>query len=68
MKKVSTAVKWWKKQFSKELVLTKKSNEDVKNSTKYWIYNNIYVDDKVVVASLENITVWHIEIVISMLN
>ena len=47
MKKVSTAVKWWKKQFNKELVLTKKSNEDFKNSTKYWIYNNIYVDDNV---------------------
>ena len=36
-----------KKQFNKELVMAKKDNEDFKNSTKYWICNNDYIDTDV---------------------
>ena len=36
-----------KKHFSKELVITKKDNEDFKNSTKCWICDNGYVDHDV---------------------
>ena len=32
-----------KKHFNKELVMTKKDNEDVKNSTKCWICGDDYV-------------------------
>ena len=32
-----------KKHFKKELVMTKKHNEGFKNSTKRWIYDNVYV-------------------------
>ena len=31
-----------KKQFNKDLVVTKKDNEDFKNSTKYWICDHVY--------------------------
>ena len=34
-----------KKHFSKELVMTKKGNEDFKNSTKCWICEDDYIDD-----------------------
>ena len=33
-----------KKDFNKELVMTKTDNEDFKNSTKCWICDNSYVD------------------------
>ena len=33
------------KHFNKELVIAKKDGEDFKNSTKCWIYDNVYVDD-----------------------
>ena len=36
-----------KKYFNKELVMTKKDNEDFKNSTKCWICNNDYGDNDV---------------------
>ena len=32
-----------KKHFNKELVMTKKDNEDFENSTKYWICENDYI-------------------------
>ena len=44
-KKVNVAVTWWKKYFNKELVMTKKYNEDFKNSAKCWISNKNYVDN-----------------------
>ena len=34
-----------KKHFNKELLMTKKDNEDFKNSTKFWICDNTYVDN-----------------------
>ena len=33
-----------KKHFNKELAMTKKDNENFKNSAKCWIYDNDYVD------------------------
>ena len=36
-----------KKPFNKELVITKKVNEDLESSTKCWICNNDYVDNDV---------------------
>ena len=36
-----------KKNFNKELVMTKKSNEDFENSTKCWICDNDYIDNDV---------------------
>ena len=38
-----------KKHFNEELVMTKEDNEDFKNSTKCWIYDNVYVDNDVMV-------------------
>ena len=34
-----------KKHFNKKLLMTKKDNEDFKNSTKFWICDNTYVDN-----------------------
>ena len=36
-----------KKHFSKELVMTKKDNEDFEDSTKCWIYDNDYIDNDI---------------------
>ena len=36
-----------KKHFDKELVMTKKDNEDFKNSNVCWFCNNHYIDDNV---------------------
>ena len=36
-----------KKHFNKELVLTKDDNQDFKNSSKCWIYDNDYNDNDV---------------------
>ena len=36
-----------KRHFNKELVMTKKDNEDFKNSNKCWICANTYVDGDV---------------------
>ena len=33
-----------KKHFNKELVMTKEDNENFRNSTKWWIYDNDYID------------------------
>ena len=66
-----------KKHFNKELVATKKDNEDFGNSTKRWICDNDYIDNDVKVRDhylitgtdhYLNVEVLHIEIVISMLN
>ena len=36
-----------KKHFNNELVMTKKGNKDFKNSIKFWICDNNYVDGNV---------------------
>ena len=41
-----------KKHFNKELVMTKKDNDDFQNSTKCWIYDNDYIDTDVNLRSL----------------
>ena len=45
-----------KKQFNKELVMTRKDNEDFKNSAKCWICDNTYVDGDVKVKDHCHIT------------
>ena len=44
------------KHFNKELVMTKENNEDFKNSAKYWICDNDYVDNDVKVRDYHHIT------------
>ena len=41
-----------KRRFNKELGMTKEDNEDFKNSTKYWICDNVYIDNDVKVRDL----------------
>ena len=59
-----------KKHFNKELVITKKDNEDFENSTKYWICDNDYIDGDVEVRDHCHIIGKYKckEIVISMFN
>ena len=45
-----------KKHFNKELVMTKKDNEDFESFTKCWIYDNSYVDGDVKVRDHCHIT------------
>ena len=45
-----------KKHFNKELVMTKEDNENIKNSTKYWIFDNDYIDNDVKVRDHCHIT------------
>ena len=45
-----------KKKFNKELMMTKKGNEDFENSTKYWICDNDYIDNDVKVRDHCHIT------------
>ena len=45
-----------KEQFNKELVMTRKDNEDFKNSPKCWICDNTYVDGDVKVRDHCHIT------------
>ena len=45
-----------RKNFNKELVMTKEDNEDFKNSTKFWIFNNDYIDSDVKVRDHCRIT------------
>ena len=45
-----------KKHYKKELVMTKKYNEDFKNSTKYWICDNDYIAGDVKVRDNFHIT------------
>ena len=57
-----------KKHFNKKLVVTKIDNKSFKNSTKYWIYVNTYVDcdgKEIIVISLENMESLHIETIMS---
>ena len=44
------------KHFNKEIVMTKEDNEDFKNSTKYWICGNDFVDNDVKVRDHCHIT------------
>ena len=56
-----------KKKISKELILTRKDDEDFENSTKCGIYGNFYVGDVKVrdhVMLLKHIDFLHIEIVV----
>ena len=45
-----------RKNFNKELLMTKEDNEDFKNSTKFWIFNNNYIDSDVKVRDHCHIT------------
>ena len=45
-----------KKHFNKELVMTKKEDEDFEISTKCWICDNVYVDDDFKVRDHSHIT------------
>ena len=45
-----------KKKINKELVVTKKDNEDFKNVTKCWICDNVYVEGDVKVRDNCHIT------------
>ena len=45
-----------KKYFHKELVMTKKDNEDFQNSTKCWICDNAYVDGDVKIRDHFHVT------------
>ena len=45
-----------KKHFNKKIVRTEKDNEDFKNSTKCWIYDNTYVGGDVKVRDHCHIT------------
>ena len=45
-----------KRDFNKELVTTKKDNEDFENSTKCWIFDNDYIDGDVKVSDHCHIT------------
>ena len=46
-----------KKDFNKELVMTKEDNENFKNSTKCWICDNDYVDNDVKTRDHYHVTV-----------
>ena len=45
-----------KKHFNKKLVMTEEDNEDFKNSTKSWIWDNDYIDTDVKVRNHCHIT------------
>ena len=45
-----------KKHFNKELVMTKRDNENFENSTKCWIYDYYYIDTDVKVMDHCRIT------------
>ena len=45
-----------KKHFNKELVMTSEDNENFKNYSKCWIYDNDYVDNNVKVRGHYHIT------------
>ena len=56
MKESKYCIDIMKKHFNKELVMTKKDNEDCKNSVKYWICDNIFVEGDVKVRDYCHIT------------
>ena len=72
LKKVNIAVMWWKNILTMNLWRNKEDNKDFENSPKSWICYNDYIDTEikveVILISLENIKVLHIETVISMLS
>ena len=45
-----------KKHFNKELVMTTGNNEDSNNSTKFWVFNNDYIDNDVKIRDHCHIT------------
>ena len=45
-----------KNHFNKELVMAKEDNEDFENSTKFQVYDNVYVDGDVEVRDHCHIT------------
>ena len=45
-----------KKHFNKELVMTIGNNEDSNNSTKFWVFNNDYIDNDVKIRDHCHIT------------
>ena len=55
-KKVSIVVILVKKHLTKELVMSKKDNEDFEKSTKCWIYDHDYIDTDVKVRDHCHIT------------
>ena len=64
-----------KKHFNKEVVITKKDNEDFKSCTKellksfvMMIMLKVMLKQEIIVISLVNIEVLHIDIVISIIN
>ena len=68
--------KYWgdvmRKNFNKELAMTKLDNEDFKNSTKCWICDNNYIDMmlklEIIVVSLRTTEALHIETITLLLN
>ena len=56
-----------KKHFSKETVMKKESNEDLKNSTKCWICDNGYIDTDDKVRDNCHIIVKNVNIKISVI-
>ena len=67
LKNVNTVAMWWK-----NILMTRKDNEDFKNSAKFWICDDDYVYGDVKIKrnyiSLDNIGTLYTEIVISTLN
>ena len=57
LEKASGVVKWLKKQFNENLVLTNNVHEDFKNSNKCWICKKAYVEGDVKVRDNCHITV-----------
>ena len=59
-----------KKFFNKELVMTEKDNENFKNSSKYWIFYNTFIDEhvkkEIIVIQMRNIEALCIDDEISM--
>ena len=45
-----------KKHFNKELVMAKEDNEDLKNSNKFWVCDNDYVENDVKIRDYCHIT------------
>ena len=56
LKKENTVVMCEKKYFNQNLNITKKDDEDFKNSTKRWICDNAYADGDVKVRDHCHIT------------
>ena len=46
-----------KNYFDKEIVMTRENNKNFKKSTKFWIYDNDYIDNDIKVRDHCHITV-----------